>query len=104
MLTKLSHVFQQRLQHSRKHANNDIQLCLECVGQKAYFHYLSAQVIIEYDVRIGIDYSYFKFTQAEFLSLLIHGYAGTRDEAFNNDLLEVLFPRQNSTFYNMDKF
>ncbi|WP_438347431.1 GNAT family N-acetyltransferase [Paenibacillus sp. FA6] len=104
LLAKLTSIFQKRLGNSPEYAQESLPLCLECVGQKAYIHYLNGEVSIESDARTGLEYTTIILSQENFISMLFQGYDGSSKEASLHSVLEVLFPNQNSVFYNMDKF
>lgn len=104
LLAKLAAVFQKRLQDNSEYAKKSIQIELKCAGQRAYLHYLDGQIAIEPDPRTGIEYACIILTQENFVSLLIQGYDASIPEAPHSDVLRVLFPKQNSVFYNLDRF
>ena len=104
LLAKLTSTFQKRLNNSPQYAQESLQLCLECAGQKAYLHYLNEDVSVESNARTGLEYTAIMLNQEEFITLLFQGYDDSSKEASLNHVLEVLFPKQNSVFYNTDKF
>lgn len=104
LLAKLSSVFQKRLQGSKELALASLQLCLECAGQKAFVHYSDGQVAIEPYARIGIDYKHLAVAQEDFVTMLFHGVDESTNMELQIDVLQALFPKQNSIFYMTDKF
>lgn len=104
MLAKLSSVFQNRLRDSKEYTNENVKLCFECDGKKAYLHYIDGDVTIEPDPHKECEYSSFQFTQKEFVASLLQGYGESSHTAEHNDILSLLFPKQNSGFYNLDKY
>ncbi|OPA73509.1 hypothetical protein BVG16_28170 [Paenibacillus selenitireducens] len=104
LLAKLASVFQIRLQNSRAHADQSLQIEWECAGQRAYFHYLNGQVAVEPAPRAEIEYLRINLTQEEFMHLLLQGYDESALEPQHLSVLEAMFPKQNSVFYLMDRF
>lgn len=103
LLAKLAAIFQKRLNSSKKFATEHLQLCIACEGQKAYFLYLNGQVTIEASARPDLDYEHYELSQQDFVFMLFHGY-DSANPAMRHDIWRVLFPKQNSVFYNIDKF
>lgn len=104
LLERLTTVFQKRLQNNKAYAKESLQIKLECAGQKAYIHYLNGQISIEPEPRTGIEYSSIALAQDNFVSLLFQGYDDSAPEVLNYPVLGAFFPKQNSVFYNMDRF
>ncbi|MNI40931.1 hypothetical protein D3C73_951690 [compost metagenome] len=104
LLAKLTSIFQKRLRNSKELAATSIQLCLECAEQQAYVHYSDGQVDIESHARKGMLYSHLVVTQEDFISMLFQGIDASSNKELQIDVLQALFPKQNSIFYLTDKF
>ncbi|GGH09746.1 GNAT family N-acetyltransferase [Paenibacillus segetis] len=104
LLAKLAPVFQTRLQENSEYANKPLQIGLKCASQRAYLHYIDGGIAIESDPRHGIEYLSITLTERDFVSLLIQGYDASIPEVPHSDVLRALFPKQDSVFYNIDRF
>ncbi|WP_234404887.1 GNAT family N-acetyltransferase [Paenibacillus bouchesdurhonensis] len=104
-------VLQRRLQYE---SVTDFRLAIACEGQSALLIYEEAHLAVVKDFDSN-EVTTLKFRQSEFVSMLFHGYIsqmtiehypGTRQEPHPpmDDLLQILFPAQNSVFYLTDKF
>lgn len=110
-LHTLQPVLQRRLQHE---SVTDFRLAISCHGQSALFIYEETHlaVVTDFDSR---EVTTLKFRQSEFISMLFHGYdskmmiehsPGTKQELHPpmGEILQILFPAQDSVFYLTDKF
>lgn len=104
LLVKLKDVLQSRWQKDKAYAGNSFHLALECEGQSAYLHYEAGQIAIESEPRSTQDYSRIVFTQLELITLLLRGYDASVSENPADPVLQVLFPKQPSVFYSLDRF
>lgn len=104
LLAKLREVLQRRLLQDEDYAGSSLTLMLECEGQTAYLHYADGQLAIEPVPRPYEDYDDIILTQQEWITLLLRGYevAGLAEQV--EPVLQVLFPKQCSVFYSLDRF
>lgn len=104
LLAKLAPVFAQRLDEAPSFAGKTLELHLICGLHEAFFHYHGRTVAVETVPRSGTSYYKLEWSESEFVRLLLQGGANEDGSPEHRQLVQALFPKQNSVFYPTDKF
>lgn len=120
MLAKLQEQLQQRLACS-SYADKELSIKLVCAHHKAYLHYADHKLAIEAEEDKKRTYLTIELSQSLFVGALLLGInfmieeqSGSNDPLSKQiadalsvearEILQILFPHQASTYYNLDRF